>query len=565
MGVGINYKGVGGNRHFNLNGVPTGEVDALFKTPRRHKQLLPENFKKALHPMPTDPIAKENEGKVKLNAFDMRPDTLDKKTMPGSAVTTSMSGLCLEGEQNNPSVVGTKLYGSHGGKKGYHAFDDFDPPVEGGRVGVLGAGGEGANDSVAKAGAPFAYQIASRVVMETDDLGRKILVEYDRDVQDTALGRTHTVTGERRRIVGIINPTTGESDFLHPFKVIYDNTKDYEGWLIYLPKGCLKFYSSILEEFEDVPVEEMVLSNNPKYKDSEWYQLNIGKVGLIGVCLVSDEAESEGGGESKIKGFKIDMEEPIFEVAKIISNDVTNGFKHEQYIFSSVFLNNCTDNTKVSSSFSPFYYSVKPKEDSSTGELEKSIINNVFYFDGEEKTVENFNNVPSNGTVYLCGSVPPKDEESDHTPEWNFTIGTEKVTAPSGGRAINIKLYEFEGGEIKCDYRTTFLTLSSGGDGSATEMEVITDITGEFENGYLTLTLKKAKVKIISYKPAEAATVPLKIFDASKTVNVVSDVKYDNVSRKFTKTVLSGINLFNAEPTQTDEDVFTAVQHKTDI
>jgi hypothetical protein len=96
-------------------------------------------------------------------------------------------------------------------------------------------------------------------------------------------------------------------------------------------------------------------------------------------------------------------------------------------------------------------------------------------------------------------------------------------------------------------------------------MEVITDITGEFENGYLTLTLQKAKVKVISYESAEAATVPLKIFDASKTVNVVSDVKYDNVSRKFTKTVLGGINLFNAEPTQTDEDVFTAVQHKTDI
>jgi hypothetical protein len=494
MGVGINYKGVGGNRHFDLNGVPTGEVDALFKTPRRHKQLLPENFKKALHPMPTDPIAKENEGKVKLNAFDMRPDTLDKKTMPGSAVTTSMSGLCLDGEQENPSVVGTKLYGSHGGKKGYHAFDDFDPPVEGGRVGVLGAGGEGADDSVAKAGAPFAYQVASRVVMETDDLGRQILVEYDKDVQDTALGRTHTVTGERRRIVGIINKKTGESDFLHPFKVIYDNTKDYEGWLIYLPKGCLKFYSSVLEEFEDVPVEEMVLSNNPKYKDSEWYQLNIGKVGLIGVCLVSDEAESEGGGESKIKGFKIVMEEPIFEVAKIISNDVTNGFKHEQYIFSSVFLNNYTFKSS-SSSFSPFYYSVKPKADSSTGELEKSIINNVFYFDGEEKTVEDFKNVPSNGTVYLCGSVPPKEEGSDYTPEWNFTIGTEEVTAPSGGRAINIKLYDFEGGEIKCDYRTTFLTLSSGGDGSMPEglegLEFVVNAILDTENLKLRFKTKK--------------------------------------------------------------------------
>lgn len=224
MGVGINYRGVGGNRHFDLNGLPTGEADALFKTPRRHKQLLPENFKKALHPMPTDPIAKENEGKVKLNAFDMRPDTLDKKTMPGSAVTASMSGLCLEGEQENPSVVGTKLYGSHGGKKGYHAFNDFDPPVEGGRVGALGAGGEGADNSIAKAGAPFAYQVSSRVVMETDDLGRQILVEYDKDVQNTALGRTHTVTGERRRIICVIDKTSTSTKFHTPFEI--QNTED---------------------------------------------------------------------------------------------------------------------------------------------------------------------------------------------------------------------------------------------------------------------------------------------------------------------------------------------------
>ena len=317
MGVGINYRGVGGNRHFDLNGLPTGEADALFKTPRRHKQLLPENFKKALHPMPTDPIAKENEGKVKLNAFDMRPDTLDKKTMPGSAVTASMSGLCLEGEQENPSVVGTKLYGSHGGKKGYHAFNDFDPPVEGGRVGALGAGGEGADNSIAKAGAPFAYQVASRVVMETDDLGRQILVEYDKDVQNTALGRTHTVTGERRRIVGIIAVRSEGVDILHPFQI---------------------------KEVDDV----------------------------------------------------------------------------------------------------------------------KTITNNVFYFDGAEKKITDFKNIPQDGFVYLTATKEAAIEGSDEKPKWSdFSLSTEEVKAPEGGRAFNIKLYEFEKGKVKCDYRTTFLTLGS--------------------------------------------------------------------------------------------------------
>jgi hypothetical protein len=266
MGVGINYKGVGGNRHFDLNGVPTGEADALFKTPRRHKQLLPENFKKALHPQPVDPITKENEGKVKLNAFDMRPDTLDKKTMPGSAVITSMSGLCLEGEQENPSVVGTKLYGSHGGKKGYHAFDEFDPPIEGGRVGVLGAGDEGADDSVAKAGVPFGYQIASRVVMETDDLGRQILVEYDRDVQNTALGRTHTVTGERRRVVGVIDPNSN-GNLIFPYQIVWDSSlqNNQGAWIIYLPEG------SLIVDGKNVEVSKNLTNVGEGYPD--WFFL----------------------------------------------------------------------------------------------------------------------------------------------------------------------------------------------------------------------------------------------------------------------------------------------------
>jgi hypothetical protein len=335
MGVGINYKGVGGNRHFDLNGVPTGEADALFKTPRRHKQLLPENFKKALHPQPVDPIAKENEGKVKLNAFDMRPDTLDKKTMPGSAVRTSMSGLCLEGEQENPSVVGTKLYGSHGGKKGYHAFDEFDPPVEGGRVGVLGAGGKGADNSVAKAGAPFAYQVTSRVVMEIDDLGRQILVEYDKDVQNTALGRSHTVTGERRRIIGVIAARNEGVDILHPFKVIYDATEGYQGWIVYLPQGCLVKYgnSDIGLDVKNVFVDGMEKSENPKYNANDWYKITVGKIGRVGLKVSTGSTWSF----SVVGQPNGDTEADIdFEIAEITSNDAENGFLCKQFVLTPI-------------------------------------------------------------------------------------------------------------------------------------------------------------------------------------------------------------------------------------
>lgn len=229
MGVGISYSGRGGKRNFNLSGLPTGEAADFLGAPRKHKQFLPENFKKALVPQPIDPTAAEKEGKVKLNAFDMRPDTLDKKTMPGSAVTTSASGLCLVGKEQNPAIVGTKLYGSHGGKKGYHSFDDFDPPVAAERVGSFGAGKEGADTSKANLGAPFAYQVSSRLVLETDDLGRQILVEYDKDVQVTSLGRHSLVTEERRRVVGILH--SGENSKTPPgvFEPVFDEDGKLKG------------------------------------------------------------------------------------------------------------------------------------------------------------------------------------------------------------------------------------------------------------------------------------------------------------------------------------------------
>lgn len=334
MGVGINYKGVGGNRHFDLNGVPTGEADALFKAPRKHKQLLPDDFKKALHPMPIDPIAKDKEGKVKLNAFDMRPDTLDKKTMPGSAVTTSMSGLCLEGEQQNPVVVGTKLYGSHGGQKGYYGFDEFDPPVSAKRVGALGAGGDGADGEIAKAGVPFSYQVASRLVMESDDLGRQILVEYDKDVQNTALGRSHTVTGERRRVVGIIDPNGSKSRY-HPFRVTYD--LDHKEWIVFLPERSLsQCYLNSASKTTYVAFE--VAEKLPRAKNGEkgWYAISDAKVGYVYVNLASggDDEEPEGNEGTK---FVISCSESnaIITIAKITAND-DSGHDASQLVFSAL-------------------------------------------------------------------------------------------------------------------------------------------------------------------------------------------------------------------------------------
>ena len=117
---------------------------------------------------------------------------------------------------------------------------------------------------------------------------------------------------------------------------------------------------------------------------------------------------------------------------------------------------------KFSSRFSPFYYSVKPKASSWTGELERLITNNIFYFDGKEEKIEEDYIPPLNGFVYLRAICNKQEEGSESKPTWEFSMGTEELPAPEGGRAINIKLYEFNAGKVVCDYRTTFLTLNSG-------------------------------------------------------------------------------------------------------
>ena len=223
MGVSVSYKGVGGQRNFDLAGLPTGDAELLLGS--RKKKFVPENFRRALTPQPIDPTAEKEKGLVKLNEYDMRPAPLDKKTMPGSAVIASPTGLCLEGEQQNPVVLGDKIYGSHGGRKGYYSVDEIDPPTPAAeRVGPLGAGGNGADDSGGKIGSPFAYQVAGRLNIEKNDNGDTVLVEYDKDVKTTALGRTSGVTGERRRVVGIF--PSPEIRPPHPYEVRWASPVD---------------------------------------------------------------------------------------------------------------------------------------------------------------------------------------------------------------------------------------------------------------------------------------------------------------------------------------------------
>jgi hypothetical protein len=386
------------------------------------------------------------------------------------------------------------------------------------------------------------------------------------------------------------NSSTGNSLIHHdakkciaeaPFTVFYNQGNDNldEGcFYIYTPKGCISLDGEDIDFGESVKDDCMKvegLSEGETSEEGEFVYCHVRAVKKSGQNEVSivfntnkeaSSGESEGGekwepGERRfnfIVGFFKDS------YTRVCSSRIELGCEEKNVAFAVV---GCDGIWKVRyydkcftyAGFVPEVINPSPVNDLiDTGSSEKDLtIYGIAKIERESKEPESSESGSSEsgssesekGKIIGCSELKISKTKSSAEDEFCFPIARIK-----------------DGVVEQVVYGATHIGGEGGGGGALpTEMEVITDITGEFENGYLTLTLQKAKVKVISYESAEAATVPLKIFDASKTVNVVSDVKYDNVSRKFTKTVLGGINLFNAEPTQTDEDVFTAVQHKTDI
>lgn len=110
-----------------------------------------------------------------------------------------------------------------------------------------------------------------------------------------------------------------------------------------------------------------------------------------------------------------------------------------------------------SNAATPFQY-VEVPDPEQEGQTLFKIVNCFFYFGGQPHTLPDFANIPATGTVYLTCV-----KESSQASSWQFAVAAAPAQAPSGGSAINIKLYDFQNGKVTMDYRTTFLTLGEGG------------------------------------------------------------------------------------------------------
>lgn len=111
---------------------------------------------------------------------------------------------------------------------------------------------------------------------------------------------------------------------------------------------------------------------------------------------------------------------------------------------------------------SPFKYVKTTTTDPNTHQpvtLHK-LENCKFYWNGELQELADFDvsALMGGGTVYLRGKQAAPSQ-SDPDPDWEWSVGSSEQSAPSNGKALNYKLYDFAASKVAVDYRTTFLAL----------------------------------------------------------------------------------------------------------
>lgn len=111
---------------------------------------------------------------------------------------------------------------------------------------------------------------------------------------------------------------------------------------------------------------------------------------------------------------------------------------------------------------SPFNYEKSTSTDPSTHQpvTTHKLVNCKFYWNGELQTLADFDvsGIIGGGSVYLTGKQTAPSS-SDPDPDWTWQLATSEAQAPSNGKVLNFKLYDFANSKPSLDYRTTFLSL----------------------------------------------------------------------------------------------------------
>lgn len=138
---------------------------------------------------------------------------------------------------------------------------------------------------------------------------------------------------------------------------------------------------------------------------------------------------------------------------------------------------------------SPFNYEKSTTVDPSTHQpvTTHKLVNCKFYWEGELQSLPDFDvsGMIDGGSVYLVGKQQaPSASAAD--PDWTWQLANAEGQAPSGGKVLNYKLWEFANGKPSIDFRTTFLALEDTTPKARIEVKrpdgqgsIVMDSTGE--------------------------------------------------------------------------------------
>lgn len=241
-------------------------------------------------------------------------------------------------------------------------------------------------------------------------------------------------------------------DYAPPFTVQYAASIDSGsgGWIVWLPAGCVNINGT-----EVTPADSggTALEAAGAPYPAGWYKLAVTDPSALYLAIYARTSSGSAttplarisGAAPASSAYPSGYGAPVVVRICAISGKIV-----KQTLASAVVINIGADTPAPAA---PFAYS----ETTSGGSVVRSITNNNFYFNGELKTIADFTGVPVNGTVYLvCTGTPTELGSLD----WTFALATAPGSATTDGKVINIKLYDFSGGEISMDYRATFLTLA---------------------------------------------------------------------------------------------------------
>ncbi|MBR2355118.1 MAG: hypothetical protein IKA69_01905 [Kiritimatiellae bacterium] len=308
----------------------------------------------------------------------------------------------------------------------------------------------------------------------------------------------------------------------YPFEVRWDGSlNDGEGgWKIYLPTEHLLSYNGVdvaTSDFSGVSVIQDADEN-----DTPWYSFDDIDTSADHVWLVITVTESGGSGVTVEAGFAADEgeEESGKKIINICVAEISYTEPEEegspavveakQSLVGSLHLGGTGNESTMPTPFMVGTY----RRDAGPGEegddqgkvTVAGIVNGVFYWDGELKTVDSIDVPAGQAAVYLnCTGTKSASGYS-----WTFSLGTSPASSEESDTVCkSFKLYDFDGGAVAMDYRDTFLAIASGTaekiepDGASLDF-VPAAAEGEEPDG------DEGKLEIKGYKAAAVGKVPYK-------------------------------------------------------